>query len=297
MLLLELEAPFDPRAVQLARRKMAKRWHPDIAPPGPPARAPAPPPGHQRSGGPAAGAGRELPRWPRQPQRGQGLRRRHPACARGGRPPGLRGGAAQAGRSARTRHPRSVRLARPRPLGRAPLRAVPVLSGVGCGNRERHLFLRGRGRRAAVGEAVVLGRDSHRAGGLAAVRRLLQARPGSRPGPALHDRGPARAGRGKCRAGGAASDLRARRGAGQPGGAADCSPWPSGRPGTYPRPPARCATGRGSRAIGRPRSGSPPASTRTWARSTWPPRRPNAPPSAALPTPRPGSDWGACGCG
>src|ERR1700709_581068 len=34
LLLLELEAPFDPRAVQLARRKMAKRWHPDIAPPG-----------------------------------------------------------------------------------------------------------------------------------------------------------------------------------------------------------------------------------------------------------------------
>src|SRR6202165_3599618 len=34
MLLLELEAPFYPRAVQLARRRMAKRWHPDIAPPG-----------------------------------------------------------------------------------------------------------------------------------------------------------------------------------------------------------------------------------------------------------------------
>src|SRR4030088_709526 len=34
MLLLELEAPFDHRAVQLARRRMAKRWHPDIAPPG-----------------------------------------------------------------------------------------------------------------------------------------------------------------------------------------------------------------------------------------------------------------------
>jgi tetratricopeptide (TPR) repeat protein len=34
MLLLELEAPFDPREVQLARRRMAKRWHPDIAPPG-----------------------------------------------------------------------------------------------------------------------------------------------------------------------------------------------------------------------------------------------------------------------
>jgi len=34
LLLLELEAPFDQRTVQLARRKMAKRWHPDIAPAG-----------------------------------------------------------------------------------------------------------------------------------------------------------------------------------------------------------------------------------------------------------------------
>jgi tetratricopeptide (TPR) repeat protein len=34
VLLLELEPPFDKREVQLARRRMAKRWHPDIAPPG-----------------------------------------------------------------------------------------------------------------------------------------------------------------------------------------------------------------------------------------------------------------------
>jgi tetratricopeptide (TPR) repeat protein len=34
MALLELEPPFDARDVQLARRRMAKRWHPDIAPPG-----------------------------------------------------------------------------------------------------------------------------------------------------------------------------------------------------------------------------------------------------------------------
>jgi hypothetical protein len=34
MLLLEIEPPFDKRAVQLARRRMAKRWHPDVAPPG-----------------------------------------------------------------------------------------------------------------------------------------------------------------------------------------------------------------------------------------------------------------------
>jgi tetratricopeptide (TPR) repeat protein len=31
---LELQAPFDKRDVQLARRKMAKRWHPDVAPTG-----------------------------------------------------------------------------------------------------------------------------------------------------------------------------------------------------------------------------------------------------------------------
>lgn len=34
ILLLEIEPPFGKRAVQLARRRMAKRWHPDIAPPG-----------------------------------------------------------------------------------------------------------------------------------------------------------------------------------------------------------------------------------------------------------------------
>jgi tetratricopeptide (TPR) repeat protein len=34
VLLLEVEPPFDKRDIQLARRRMAKRWHPDIAPPG-----------------------------------------------------------------------------------------------------------------------------------------------------------------------------------------------------------------------------------------------------------------------
>ena len=34
LLLLELTAPFDKRDVQLARRRMAKRWHPDVAPQG-----------------------------------------------------------------------------------------------------------------------------------------------------------------------------------------------------------------------------------------------------------------------
>ena len=34
VLLLEIEPPFDKREIQLARRRMAKRWHPDIAPTG-----------------------------------------------------------------------------------------------------------------------------------------------------------------------------------------------------------------------------------------------------------------------
>src|SRR5438132_10779799 len=34
LLLLELRAPFGKRDVQLARRRMAKRWHPDLAPQG-----------------------------------------------------------------------------------------------------------------------------------------------------------------------------------------------------------------------------------------------------------------------
>ncbi len=34
LLLLELEPPFEKRDVQLARRRQAKRWHPDLAPPG-----------------------------------------------------------------------------------------------------------------------------------------------------------------------------------------------------------------------------------------------------------------------
>ncbi|WP_372791118.1 hypothetical protein, partial [Paraconexibacter sp.] len=34
LLLLELEAPFAKREVQLARRRLAKIWHPDLAPPG-----------------------------------------------------------------------------------------------------------------------------------------------------------------------------------------------------------------------------------------------------------------------
>src|SRR3954454_16156889 len=33
-MLLEVEPPFEKRDIQLARRRLAKRWHPDVAPPG-----------------------------------------------------------------------------------------------------------------------------------------------------------------------------------------------------------------------------------------------------------------------
>ena len=62
LLLLELEAPFDKRDVQLARRRMAKRWHPDVAPAGPPVRARAPPQGDQRGRRPARAPRRGLAR-------------------------------------------------------------------------------------------------------------------------------------------------------------------------------------------------------------------------------------------
>ena len=53
VLLLEIEPPFDKRDIQLARRRLAKVWHPDIAPPGQAARARAPPEGDQRGRRPA----------------------------------------------------------------------------------------------------------------------------------------------------------------------------------------------------------------------------------------------------
>src|ERR687896_962332 len=34
ILLLEIEPPFGKRDIQLARRRLAKLWHPDVAPPG-----------------------------------------------------------------------------------------------------------------------------------------------------------------------------------------------------------------------------------------------------------------------
>ncbi len=86
MLLLELEAPFDQRAVQLARRRMAKRWHPDIAPPGRQHE-------HQRhlqaineAADQLSQLAETISRRPRHPRRRQGLRGRDAQGAGGSRP-------------------------------------------------------------------------------------------------------------------------------------------------------------------------------------------------------------------
>ena len=220
VLLLELEPPFDKRAVQLARRRMAKRWHPDIAPPGRQHE-------HERHLKAINEAADQLERLAEDSRGGKVSRNAVKVSAAAARK-----ARAEEGRRAyeaeqraprarrRPREARPVRLARARPLGRAPLRALPLVSGVGRRQRQRHLLHGRRRRHPAVGARLVPGRRPHGAGRLAAVRRLLEARPGRRPRRALHDRRQARAGRGRLRARRAAARLRARRRAGEPGGAA-----------------------------------------------------------------------------
>ena len=195
LLLLELEPPFDKRAVQLARRRMAKRWHPDVAPPGRQLRARAPPEGDQRGRRPARAPRRGLTRRPGVPQRRQGERGgRAQATRGGGRSARLRGRAAGAehGRR-RTRRTRPLRQPRARPLGRPPLRPLPLLSGVGRGHGRRHLLhRRPEGTRGgpAVGARALQPRHPHGPGREHALRRLLQARPRRGARRALHGRRP-----------------------------------------------------------------------------------------------------------
>ena len=86
VLLLEIEPPFDKRDVQLARRRLAKQWHPDIAPPGSQHEHER----HLKAINEAAdqldAARRGVARRARLQERGQGRGRRRPqAPRRGGR--------------------------------------------------------------------------------------------------------------------------------------------------------------------------------------------------------------------
>ena len=151
VLLLEVEPPFDKREVQLARRRLAKHWHPDIAPPGQQLE-------HQRHLKAINEAADQLERLAEESRGGK----RHPQRRQGRAAAARKRRAEEAARAyeeeqrqraqhAEQRQARPVRLARARPLGRPPLRALPLLSRVGRRQRHRHLLHRRRRRHPAVG--------------------------------------------------------------------------------------------------------------------------------------------------
>ena len=177
MALLELEAPFDMRDVQLARRRMAKRWHPDIAPPGKQHE-------HQRHLQAINDMADELERLAEGSRGGKITRNAARASAAATRKAREEEGrrdyeAEQRARAAAAERtpPRSVRQPRARPLRRPPLRALPELSGVGGRQRHRDLLHGRRRRRPPMGARALQPGDPHRAGRQPQLRRLLDARP------------------------------------------------------------------------------------------------------------------------
>ena len=221
LLLLELEPPFDKRDVQLARRRLAKLWHPDIAPPGQQFE-------HERHLKAINEAADQLERARRE------LARRHASSATRSRSaPRPRARRARRRAAAPTRRSSAAAQHDGRPRKHDPFGSrVPDHSVVhryarclsypewGVGT-VTGIYFTGDGDdvqqwarvQFPLGVRTVPGR-------LAAVRRLLQARPGRRARAALHDRGAARAGRGRLRARRQAPGLRARRRAAQRRGAA-----------------------------------------------------------------------------
>ena len=268
VLLLEIEPPFDKRDIQLARRRLAKQWHPDIAPPGKQLEHER----HLKAVNEAADTLEQLAEESRggrvTQQRRQGRRRRRAQAPRRGGRARLRGGAAPArGRAptAQKHDPFGSRV----PDHSVVHRYARCLSypewGVGSVNG---IYFTGDGDDVQQWARVCfqVGIRTVPAGSLQFVD-FAQARPGRRARAALHDRGQARAGRGRLRARRAAARVRARRRAAQHRGAAadDARVLAGGR---LLRRRARGARldPRGARPP-RARTATPRASTRTWARS------------------------------
>src|SRR3954466_2600798 len=148
IMLLELEPPFDKRAVQLARRRLAKIWHPDLAPPGKQFE-------HERYLKAINEAADQLERLAEGSRSGKISRNAvkvSAAAARAARAEAGRrayeneqrartmaaprgNGAAAPPGGGRPPQARPVRRPHARPLGRAPLRALPVVSRVGRRHR------------------------------------------------------------------------------------------------------------------------------------------------------------------
>ena len=296
-LLLEIEPPFDKRAVQLARRRMAKRWHPDIAPPGRQHE-------HQRHLQAINEAADQLERLAEASRGGRVTRNAVKVSAAA-----TRKAREEAGRRAYEEEQRARAAAADRakhdPFGsRVPDHSVVhryarCLSypewGVGTVSG---IYFSGDGDDVQQWARVMFapGVRTVPAGSLQfvdfstpdpaadRVQRFLTAAQ-----HALAEDNPALAARRLVYARDAEPE-QSRRAAPADGRLlAGAQPARGGAHG------ARLVTG-GDRPA-RPRSGSPRGSTRTWARSTSPPRPPPAPPSAPPPTRRPGSASAACGCG
>ena len=172
VLLLEVEPPFDKRDIQLARRRQAKRWHPDIAPPGKQLQ-------HERHLKAVNEAADQLERLAEDSRGGKVTRNAVKVSAAAARKRRAEEGARAYAEEQRQRaqsadqakhDPFGSRV--PGPLGRAPLRALPLLPRVGRRERQRHLLHRRRRRHPAVGAGVVQPGHPHGARGLTAVRRL-----------------------------------------------------------------------------------------------------------------------------
>ncbi len=182
LLLLELEPPFDQRTVQLARRRMAKRWHPDIAPPGRRHE-------HQQHLQAINESADELERLAETSRGGTVSRNAVKVSAAA-----TRRAREDAGRRAYENEQRARAQAEDRakhdPFGsRVPdhsvvhryARCVSYPEwGVGT---VTGIYFSGDEESSQQWARVILrGRRAHGPGGLAAVRRLLDARPGRRPG-------------------------------------------------------------------------------------------------------------------
>ena len=200
LLLLELKAPFDQRAVQLARRRMAKRWHPDIAPPGRRHEHER----HLQAINEAADQLEQLAESSRGGRVSASAVRASAAAARKARE--------EAGRRAYEAEQRARAAAEDRakhdPFGsRVPdhsvvhryARCVSYPEwGVGT---VTGIYFSGEGDEVQQWARVMFAVGVRTVpGGIASVRRLLQAGSGRGPGAAVHDRRPARAGRGRRRA-------------------------------------------------------------------------------------------------
>ena len=285
--------PFDQRQVQLARRKQAKIWHPDVAPPGKQFE-------HERHLKAINEAADTLESLAEGSRNGRVSRNAVKASAAAARQRRAEEGAAQLRqRAARPRRGQGPRRARPvrrpraRPLGRAPLRALPHLPRVGRRLGHRHLLHRRGRRRRCSGRGSSSSPACARcpAGSLQFVD-FSKPDPARRPRPALPHRRPARDRRRRLRARRPAADLRPRRRPDQHdrAAAADARLLAGRQPAR--RRPRGARLGAARSATAPPRTASPRASTRTWARSTSPPRRPTASPRARPTTPTRGRGVG-----